>query len=58
MPVDPELQEQLDDIKNIIRSEAVGSLLVLMFFMSCSQCNKIDNLEQKINRIEHNMPQR
>lgn len=65
MPIDPDVQKELDDIKKLIRSEAVGGLLLLMFFMSCSQCSKLDTIESKVDsvknkvsHIEDNLPQR
>lgn len=58
MPVDPDLQKQLDDIKKIIKAEAVGGLLLLMFFMSCTQCNKLNSIDSDVSYIKRHMAER
>ena len=54
MPIDPELKKELDHIKTLIKSNPAGGLLILMFFMSCSQCNRLERIENRVNYLYNN----
>lgn len=49
---DKELKNDLEEIKRLIRAASNGGMIILLFFMSCVQCSKLNNIERKINNIE------
>ncbi len=56
--MDQETREEFENVKDLIRSSSVGGLLLLMFFMSCSQCSRLNDIEAKVDRINQNIPTR
>lgn len=49
---DKELKNDLEEIKRLIRATSNGGIILLLFFMSCVQCSKLDDIERKVSNIE------